>query len=377
MNIEEYMEKESKMKIGILTHYDVNNQGAQLQLYAMYKKLEEMGHEPVVLTYVKNYDFDREKKLRYQASIKSIPYYIKNYLLKSGIGATYRNYKKLKLNKKFRKENFKFENYATADIDIALIGSDEVFSIPMGVNMMMFGHCISTNKVIAYAPSFGQTDIKLLEKHNAKILVKEGLKSFVDLSARDKNTANIIEKLTERKTTMVCDPVLLYKFNKEKINKKKILSKKYMVIYAYDFNINTPDEIKAIKQYAKEHNLITVSPGTYHKWCDKNISCNALEWVEIFKNAECVVTDTFHGTITSTITNRPMAVLIRDNLNSNKMNDLLEKLGLVSRKLVTISKEQLDKVFSEKIDFSDINKNIEKIRKESEEYLISAIKKCE
>lgn len=365
------------MKIGILTHYDVNNQGAQLQLYAMYKKLEEMGHEPVVLTYVKNYDFDREKKLRYQASIKSIPYYIKNYLLKSGIGATYRNYKKLKLNKKFRKENFKFENYATADIDIALIGSDEVFSIPMGVNMMMFGHCISTNKVIAYAPSFGQTDIKLLEKHNAKILVKEGLKSFVDLSARDKNTANIIEKLTERKTTMVCDPVLLYKFNKEKINKKKILSKKYMVIYAYDFNINTPDEIKAIKQYAKEHNLITVSPGTYHKWCDKNISCNSLEWVEIFKNAECVVTDTFHGTITSTITNRPMAVLIRDNLNSNKMNDLLEKLGLVSRKLVTISKEQLDKVFSEKIDFSDINKNIEKIRKESEEYLISAIKKCE
>lgn len=365
------------MKIGILTHYDVNNQGAQLQLYAMYKKLEEMGHEPVVLTYVKNYDFDREKKLRYQASIKSIPYYIKNYLLKSGIGATYRNYKKLKLNKKFRKENFKFENYATADIDIALIGSDEVFSIPMGVNMMMFGHCISTNKVIAYAPSFGQTDIKLLEKHNAKILVKEGLKSFVDLSARDKNTANIIEKLTERKTTMVCDPVLLYKFNKEKINKKKILSPKYMVIYAYDFNINTPDEIKAIKQYAKEHNLITVSPGTYHKWCDKNISCNALEWVEIFKNAECVVTDTFHGTITSTITNRPMAVLIRDNLNSNKMNDLLEKLGLVSRKLVTISKEQLDKVFSEKIDFSDINKNIEKIRKESEEYLISAIKKCE
>lgn len=365
------------MKIGILTHYDVNNQGAQLQLYAMYKKLEEMGHEPVVLTYVKNYDFDREKKLRYQASIKSIPYYIKNYLLKSGIGATYRNYKKLKLNKKFRKENFKFENYATADIDIALIGSDEVFSIPMGVNMMMFGHCISTNKVIAYAPSFGQTDIKLLEKHNAKILVKEGLKSFVDLSARDKNTANIIEKLTERKTTMVCDPVLLYKFNKEKINKKKILSKKYMVIYAYDFNINTPDEIKAIKQYAKEHNLITVSPGTYHKWCDKNISCNALEWVEIFKNAECVVTDTFHGTITSTITNRPMAVLIRDNLNSNKMNDLLEKLGLVSRKLVAISKEQLDKVFSEKIDFSDINKNIEEIRKESEEYLISAIKKCE
>ena len=159
------------MKIGILTHYDVNNQGAQLQMYALYKKLEELGHEPIVLTYVKNYDFDKEKKLRYQASIKSIPYYIKNYLLKSGIGATYRNYEKLKLNKKFRKENFRFDNYATADIDMAIVGSDEVFSIPMGVNMMMYGHCVSTNKMISYAPSFGQTDIQLLEKHNAKTIV--------------------------------------------------------------------------------------------------------------------------------------------------------------------------------------------------------------
>ena len=45
----------------------------------------------------------------------------------------------------------------------------------------------------------------------------------------------------------------------------------------------------------------------------------------LFKNAECVVTDTFHGTITASITNVPMAVLIRNSLNSNKMTDLLGK----------------------------------------------------
>lgn len=47
------------MKIGILTHYTVNNQGAQLQLAAMCEFLQQLGHTPVVLTYEKNFDFDR------------------------------------------------------------------------------------------------------------------------------------------------------------------------------------------------------------------------------------------------------------------------------------------------------------------------------
>lgn len=364
------------MRIGILTHYDVNNQGAQLQMYALCSKVKELGHEPVVLTYVKNYDFDREKKLRYQASIKSVPYYIKNYLLKSGIGSLYRNYKKLKKNKEFRKATFQFENYATSKIDMAIVGSDEVFSIPMGVNMMMYGHCVSTDKVISYAPSFGQTNIEQLQEHNAKTLVQEGLKTFVDLSARDQNTAQIIEELTGRKPTMVCDPVLLYDFRNVK-TEIKTPKKKYMIVYAYDFNITDEKEVRAIKEYAKKHNLITVSPGTYHKWCDKNISCNALEWVDVFRNAECVVTDTFHGTITSIITNRPMAILVRNKLNSNKMLDLLERCGIMERRLKEISSEELEEVFSKDVNFKEVNKRIEELRSEGETYLKDAIEKCQ
>lgn len=363
------------MRIGILTHYDVNNQGAQLQMYALYQKLKELGHDPVILTYVKNYDFDQEKKLRYQASIKSIPYYLKNYLIDCGLGATYRNYRKLKENKKFRKQVFHFENYATANIDMAIVGSDEVFSIPMGVNMMMYGHCVNTEKMIAYAPSFGQTDISLLEKYHAKTLVREGLKAFVDLSARDDNTAKIIEELTGRKPTMVCDPVLLYDFSHLK-TKIKLPKKKYMVVYAYDFNINTEVEIQAIKAYAKKNNLLIVSPGTYHKWCDINISCNALEWIEVFRNAECVVTDTFHGTITSIITHKPMAVLVRNKLNSNKMIDLLQRCGISDRELEEITIEQLESVFSKTMDVEQIDQNVLNLRKNAETYLKTAIHKC-
>ena len=149
-----------------------------------------------------------------------------------------------------------------------------------------------------------------------------------------------------------------------------------MVIYAYDFNINKAEEIAAIRAYAKKHQYITVSPGTYHKWCDKNISCDALEWLEIFKNAECVVTDTFHGTIASLITNTPMAVLVRDTLNANKMTDLLERTQITERRVSAITEEELDRILDNNIDFKVINSNLKMLRNKGIEYLESAIALC-
>ncbi len=184
------------MKIGILTHYDVNNMGAQLQMYATYNQLKSMGHEPIVLTYIKNYDFAYEEKLKNQVSIKSIPYYIKNYVFKKGIGLSVFNAKKFRKNKKFRDKSFNFCNYAGAQIDCALIGSDEVYSIPMGINIMMYGHGMLTGKVFSYAPSFGQTDLETIKKHNCEALISSGISNLTASSARDENTYKIVEQLT-------------------------------------------------------------------------------------------------------------------------------------------------------------------------------------
>ena len=69
------------MKIGILTHYNVNNQGAQLQLYALYHYLKSLGHDMYVLTYNKNFDFIPEEAEKNNVSLGSVPYYIRNYLI--------------------------------------------------------------------------------------------------------------------------------------------------------------------------------------------------------------------------------------------------------------------------------------------------------
>ncbi len=362
------------MKVGILTHYNVNNQGAQLQMYAMSKIIEEMGFEPVILTYNKNFDFvSKDEKNKNIVSISSIPYFIKEYIMKKGIGITYFNYKKYTKNKKFRKNNFIYKRYSEANVDYAIVGSDEVFSIPMGVNIMMYGHCVNTKRMIAYAPSFGQTNIELINRYNAKELISSGLAKFKDLSARDENTKKIIKELTGRESTLVCDPVLLYDFKNTHTKFKKIPNKKYIIIYAYDRHMIDKDEIQEIKKYAKKKGLITVSAGTYHKWCDKNISCNCLEWIELFRNAEQIITDTFHGTILSTITEKPMAIYVRDSINKNKLTYLLKQLKLEDRKLEKITCQNIEKVFSKNMEYQKINTNLENLRNISRKYLKGAL----
>lgn len=362
------------MRVGILTHYDVNNQGAQLQLYASYMQLKELGHDPIVLTYRKNYDFEPQQERRNQITLASIPYILKHFLFEKGIGLTYHNVKKYFYNKRFRKQNFRTGYYSLTEVDAAIVGADEVFSLEMGVNMMMYGHAVNTDTMIAYAPSIGQTDMRRIERYHCKELISGGLKRFKALSVRDAHTQSVVKELIGSNPVIVCDPVLLYKFPINRFSLPKgTPSRDYMVVYSYDARFVSSPEIEAISGYARKHNLLTVSVGTYHKWCNINIACDALEWLRCIQGAKAIVTDTFHGTIASVITHCPMALYYSETVNSNKMLDLISRLGLEKRKLNEVTSDELERVFSIPVDFSSLDVCVEKFRSESLTYLKSAL----
>lgn len=361
------------MKIGILTHYDVLNQGAQLQMYAMYHQLLDMGHTPVVLSYEKNFDFEKEEKLKNKITVSSIPYILKNYLFKKGIGLTWHNVKKFHCSKKFREKEFEIQKYDSQKLDAVIIGSDEVFSIPVGINSVMFGYGLLTDKIIAYAPSFGQTNIERIKKYDCEELMKNGLEKFSSLSARDFHTQTLIKNLIGKNVEKVCDPALLYNFSSTNIKFKKP-QYKYMVVYSYDRHMNEPEYIRIIKEFAKKRNWLIVSPGTYHKWCDKNIVCNALEWLEWFQNAEFVITDTFHGTIASYITKTPMAVYVRKNINVNKLKDLVQTLQIEDRLIEEFSYCNLQKIVQSEVEFDYLSSVLNNLRENGCNYLERALR---
>lgn len=355
------------MKIGILTHYSVYNQGAQLQMYAMKYWLEEHGHQAVILTYEKNFDFDKTEASKNSASVGAAGYYIKNYLLDKGLGLTIFNAGKvMALKKAF--QNIETAPYNHSGCDAIIVGSDEVFSIDVGCNKMMYGYGLGDIPVIAYAPAFGRTDEELLRNFNCYELVQDGLKHMYALSARDLHTQNMIDSMTDRKVPLVCDPVILYNCGKFYTAVKPI-SKKYLLIYAYDRNMTDPKEIREIKSYAKRHKLITVSVGTYHKWCDRNIACNSVEWFSYFQSASCVVTDTFHGTVVAIKNHCNVAVFIRESINAFKLQSLLSTTGLEDRRLTDITEQNLEEVLQKDIDYNKVDENLAKLIEHSEDYL--------
>ena len=76
--------------------------------------------------------------------------------------------------------------------------------------------------------------------------------------------------------------------------------------------------------------------GGIQKCADRFVDCSPFEVLAYFRNAEEVITDTFHGSIFSVITHRPFTTLIRKSVgnsygNEEKLSDLLERLDLADK----------------------------------------------
>lgn len=357
------------MRIGILTHYNVSSHGALLQMYALQEELRARGHEVCILTYTRNMDFtSQQQRMRFSASAKNLPYYLKTYMGDGGLPLLHYQYKKQQDLRSFRETHFEFLPYVeSGQLDCVVVGADEVFSLENGVNFMMFGHGITAPKIISYAPSFGQTDLRRIEQFGCRDLIASGLSQFSSLSVRDSGSANVVKELLGQAPPIVCDPALLHDFGEITAEN----SKKYIVVYSYQSNFKEQDRIAAIRKFAKAHKCELWSVGVYYEWCDKKINCDPLEMLKVFAGAQYVITDTFHGTISSYIAKTPMAIFVREN-NNVKLDDLISIMGLRHRKVSQL--DQLDEILESELDFSDVDQHVSELRSNGALYLDHALK---
>ncbi len=353
------------MEIGILTYYGVHNHGAVLQAYGLKRVLEKKGHHVLTLTFERNYDYiPVELKRKYEISFRSIHFFCK-YMAEKGISNVLYNYRKRCVLKSFRTSSFdmsvKFNLFYG---DAVIIGSDEVFSLEIGYNSMLFGYGIQAERVLSYAGSFGPTTIDDIRIKGKEKQISDGLKKFTAISVRDCNSKKIIEELCGTDIPIVCDPVILYGFSQE-MNYFTPQEKGYIAIYAYDNRMNDPAEVCKIKKFAKTHGFRIYSIGYYHKWCDKNINVSPFELLGWIKNAKIVITDTFHGSVLSIICNTSMIVKLRGNIN--KLVYLLGEYSLIDR--ITESFDDLEDIFNNKPDFQKVNQILTEKREKSINFL--------
>ena len=286
--------------------------------------------------------------------------------------------KKKKIQRKFsnRYDEFleligvkKEKNY-NKNIDELVIGSDEVFNClqhyPVGYSRNLFGHEYESVDVISYAGCFGHTTINELKKYGIYSEIKEMLSKFKSISVRDLNSYNIVSELLDKKPEIHLDPVLIGNFEEEMLaNPVDSHLKNYIVIYAYPGRL-TKHEEKFIKRFAKENGKLIISLGTYQRIADKIIVANPFEVLNYIKNADFVITDTFHGSIFSIITHSSFCTIVR-NSNSNKLSDLLHRLNLDDVIINNIS--DLDKYYNNEISFDKTDEIIRENKEKSIKYL--------
>lgn len=355
------------MIIGILSMQQVPNYGSFLQAYGLKTTLENLGHHVNFIDIIPGEQLNQFKQGKYSNVKKGL----NRLLCRNPLKMVYYS---LKFHKRYKTEFIKFlykDNINVDRYDCVVIGSDEVFNIAQstwfGFSKQLFGEGLNTSKVISYAACCGATTVEKLNELGLKKIVGEMLsKNFTAISVRDDNSVKVVNELTGKKTAKNIDPVLLYDFSKEIPAKTPHSDKRYMIIYTYPARMSNPEEIKVIKQFAKENGLEIIAISDYFDWVDTVVTPNPFEVLAYFRDAQYIVTDTFHGTVMSIIQNKPFATFVR-NMNSNKLTGLLNQFSLQDREVKDPTK--LGSILNQQIDYDSVNILINQEREKSMQYL--------
>jgi hypothetical protein len=355
----------------------VVNYGSFMQSYALKRTIESLGHE------VEFRDFHSGKPRHIgekviKPSLMSRLSKLPNKIIDASETIKKRAFR-TKLNNCFKhvcwpllnvpiKPNYDFY------VDAMIIGSDEVFNYTQnhafGYVPCLFGHEINSPIIASYAASAGYANAEDVLRDGMRDELASGFERMTSISVRDENTRSLVISCIGISPTLVIDPTLIYDFFDD-IPQKPVLTKGYILVYAYEGRMESESEIFAIKNFAKKEGLRVVSAGFYHSWCDENIVVTPFELLRVFSDAAYVVTDTFHGSIFAMKAEKKFATLIREKSqwgsNTNKVRFLLEQFGMGSRILSDIS--QLEQVLKNPAPYDNFRIHLTALQKTSRDYL--------
>lgn len=346
--------KEKKtQKIGLLTYHHTTNFGSMLQTYALYKMVQELGFQCEIIDYRNETVENREfiKKLYNCKSLKEI----KNHL-------QYSKYKKKKANafKQFFENNFcvSSEIYSKKNItqsngqyNCFLVGSDLVwdFTINDSDTTYMLDFVNNLNKKIAFASSAGGSwnidDINIVSKL---------LNRFNYIGVREKSICQQLNEELDINVDFVCDPTML--FSKEKWDELVIdryIEDEYILCYMANEDLSI---YRDAIEYGKKKGLLVYLIS--YDWVPKNMNAirpyKISDFLSLIKYAHTVFTASYHGMLFSLYFEKNFYYYNRGW--KSRMNSIANYLDVMDR-------EQLNDHNDNDIEYDEINKKIECLKK--------------
>jgi hypothetical protein len=344
------------MKIGILTFHNGINYGGFFQVYALQNFLEEHGLECVVINY-KDMGFTFREYMVFLNPMLSVRSIAKNIVK---IIKFKKAQKKLNLSRRvFNKDKLKRFCF-----DKIIIGSDEVWNFKtklIGYNPVYFSESLNAKSVISYAASFGTIE----DNENIPEELVKLLNRLDRISVRDENSFNIMRSINDKPAQIVLDPAYLADLRKEAVLPK---DEDFILVYGFF----SEKMISKILEYAKFLKKKTISVGYDHRWCDVSLgSLSPFEWLGYFIKSDRVITTMYHGMIFSLLNSKEFC-MFSTVYRKNKVGNFLDNLKLSGRMIDEDG--SLHDLFADKIDYSDVNSNIDILRGRSKDFLLAALK---
>lgn len=318
------------MKIGILTFHRAHNYGAVLQCYALQEILRKYGYDAYVIDYKQS---SIEKCYKVFSFIECVKRIIKFWKLTQYISRTRKKYVRWKNFSSFRKNKLRLtkscdDKTIPLGFDYYIIGSDQLWSNCIekidNVYIGNFPH-EKGSKIISYAIS---SNIDYIKKNFTPIHLREISENFKILSFREKNVVQYFSNAVSEKKINIrndIDPTLLTDTSVwDGLINNRIQLKynfKYVLVYqARGFN----GCFFHLNKYGEN-----LANRFGYKMIDLTEAIHSVEeFIYLIRNAECIITSSFHAVVFSLIYNKPFYAYCYNDKGDERYKDLLYQLNL-------------------------------------------------
>lgn len=380
----------------LICNYYIGNYGSVLQSTASFIALKKIDPDIKVIRYIPSVsrkakiEIDFRVRLKYIFNTKMLKSKVNKVLFgKSGFGNDIMERRSARF--KIFTENYlsftqeyKNEMQIAADFkdqEVLVIGSDQLWGpediikdyhtltwVPTGV------------RKVSYATSFGVSELP----HYLYKRTRRFLNRMDSISVREEQGVDIVSELSDNTAVQVCDPTLLLTPEEW----EQIIPKTDNKIgkYIFCFFIGDNPEQRVFAKKMKEitgYSLVAIQHLDKYIESDEGFAdmvfndASPDEFVNLIRNAEYIVCDSFHAMIFSVLNRKRFILFNRYAENevgsrNSRIDSICRKLNITDRRCSDAANpnEWIDK----NIDFDSVFKLIDMWREESKSYIEHAIK---
>lgn len=359
------------MKVSILTHAMQGNYGGMLQAYALQKTVQRLNVE------VKVADFRSvsvAKLLNHPiCKLKLLVRKIQNYF---GLGTSqtpvpYTYFFDMADNFKKKYVNHTFSDPCSdlpknnADTDVWVVGSDQVwrpgwencFGSKAGYFLDFVPESV-VSRSVAYAASFG---IEHYDYNNPELkkFGRKLLPQFKAISVREDSGISICRNEFGVEAIQMPDPTLLAELSDYEtiIQGDQADSPDFPYIAAYildDYDEKRP-LLKKISDNT-HYQILSLMPHNNEKNKANRRPFSVGQWLCLIRDAQYIITDSFHGCVFSIIFNKPFVCLGNINRGMTRFYSLLSHFHLENRLVTNKDSHNILQVINAPINWEQVNK---------------------